>query len=93
MSELNGLNGLVVGVANRRSLAWMIAKAADAAGARLTLSYANDRFGENTRKLAETLSQPPQLVGCDVSRNEEIDALFKAVAWTRRSPMPRRASR
>ena len=79
MSELNGLNGLVVGVANRRSLAWMIAKAADAAGARLTLSYANDRFGENTRKLAETLSQPPQLVGCDVSRDEEIDALFKAV--------------
>lgn len=79
MSELAGLNGLVVGVANRRSLAWMIAKAADAAGARLTLSYANDRFGENTRKLAESLSQPPQLVACDVSRDEDIDALFTAV--------------
>ena len=79
MSELAGLNGLVVGVANKRSLAWMIAKAADEAGARLTLSYANDRFGENTRKLAETLSQPPQLVACDVSRDEEIDALFAAV--------------
>ena len=79
MSALDGQNGLVVGVANKRSLAWAIAQAADAAGARLTLSYANERFGENTRKLAESLSRPAQLVGCDVTRDDEIEALYRAV--------------
>ena len=79
MSDLDGKTGLVVGVANKRSLAWAIAQAADAAGARLTLSYANERFGENTRKLAESLSRPAQLVGCDLTRDEEIEALFQAV--------------
>ncbi len=79
MGVLDGSNGLVVGVANKRSLAWAIAKAADAAGARLTLSYANDRFGENTRALAEGLSQPPQLVACDVTSDDEIAALASAV--------------
>ena len=79
MGDLDGMNGLVVGVANRRSLAWAIASAADAAGARLTLSYANDRFGENTRALAATLSRPAQLAACDVTRDDDIDALCKAV--------------
>ena len=79
MGALSGKRGLVVGVANKRSLAWAIAKAADAEGARLILSYANDRFGENTSALAETLSQPPQLLPCDVTRDEEIEALFDGV--------------
>ena len=79
MGDLSGTNGLVVGVANRRSLAWAIAKAADGAGARLTLSYANERFGANTKALAETLSQPAQLVACDVTSDTEIDALYSAV--------------
>ena len=79
MGDLSGTNGLVVGVANKWSISWAIAKAADAAGARLTLSYANERFGDNTRALAETLSQPPQLVACDVTRDDEIDALYRAV--------------
>ena len=79
MGALEGSNGLVVGVANKRSLAWAIAKAADAAGARLTLSYANDRFGENTRALAETLDQAPHLAACDVTSDEEIAALAAAV--------------
>ncbi len=79
MGALDGSNGLVVGVANKRSLAWAIAKAADAAGARLTLSYANDRFGENTRALAETLSQPPQFAACDVTSGDEIADLASAV--------------
>ena len=79
MRDLDGKTGLVVGIANKRSLAWAIAQAADAAGARLILSYANERFGENTRKLAEGLSRPAQLVGCDLTRDEEIEALFQAV--------------
>ena len=79
MSDLTGLNGLVVGIANKRSLAWGIAKAADAAGARLTLSYANDRFAEKTRALSETLDRPAQLVACDVTSDDQIEALFKAI--------------
>ena len=79
MSDLTGTNGLVVGIANKRSLAWAIAKAADAAGATLTLAYANDRFEENSRALADTLSRPAQLVACDVTRDDQIGALFEAV--------------
>ncbi len=79
MGALDGKTGLVVGIANKRSLAWAIAQAADAAGARLTLSYANERFGAKTEALAETLSRPAHLVGCDLTRDAEIDALFEAV--------------
>ena len=79
MGDLTGKNGLIVGVANKRSLAWAVAKAADKAGAQLTLSYATDRFEENARALAGTLSYQAQLVPCDVSRDEDIAALFKAV--------------
>ncbi len=79
MGDLSGTNGLVVGVANKRSLAWAIAKAADAAGARLTLSYANERFAKNAHNLAETLSQTAQLVPCDVAQDDEVEALYQAV--------------
>lgn len=79
MGLLDGTCGLVVGVANKRSLAWAIARAAAHAGARLTLSYANERFGENARALAATLPEPPQLAACDVTRDEEIAALAAAV--------------
>ena len=60
MADLDGKTGLVVGIANKRSLAWAIAQAADAAGARLTLSYANERFGEKTRDLAEIPEPAPR---------------------------------
>ena len=79
MGDLSGTNGLVVGVANKRSLAWVIAKAADEAGAKLTLSYANERFAKNANDLVKTLSQPAQLVPCDVAQDDEVEALCQAV--------------
>ena len=79
MGALAGKNGLVVGVANKRSLAWAIAKAADDAGARLTLSYAIERFESNTRALGETLSQPAQLVPCDVTDDAAVADLCRRV--------------
>ena len=79
MGLLSGKNGLVVGIANKRSLAWSIAKAADEAGARLTLSYATERFEANTRKLSDTLSAPAQLVACDVSDDQAIAGLCRSV--------------
>jgi enoyl-[acyl-carrier protein] reductase I len=80
MSELAGRTGLIVGVANKRSLAWAIAQQADAAGARLVLTYQNERLKENVDDLAPTLKTPPILLPCDVSRDEDIAALYEALA-------------
>ena len=79
MAFLSGKTGLVVGIANKRSLAWAIAKAADEAGAQLTLSYATDRFESNALKLAETLANKPQLVACDVTDDAAIANLCQQV--------------
>ena len=79
MGLLSGQHGLVVGVANQRSLAWAIAKAADAAGATLTISYATERFASKAQKLAETLEHPAQLVPCDVTDDDAITGLFREV--------------
>jgi enoyl-[acyl-carrier protein] reductase I len=79
MPELAGRTGLIVGVANKRSLAWSIAQQADAAGARLVLTYQNDRLKENVDELATLLSTPPLLLPCDVSRDEDITRLFEAL--------------
>ena len=76
MSELAGRTGLVVGVANKRSLAWAIAQQADAAGARLVLTYQNERLKENVEELAGQLTSAPILLPCDVSRDEDIGRLY-----------------
>ena len=52
MSELTGKHGLIVGIANKRSIAWAIAKVAAAAGARLAVTYQGERLEENVRELA-----------------------------------------
>ena len=80
MTDLSGTHGVIVGVANKRSLAWAIAQAMDAAGADLTLSYATERFEGNARKLGATLrQQPPLVVPCDVTRDEQVRTLFATV--------------
>jgi enoyl-[acyl-carrier protein] reductase I len=79
MSELAGRTGLIVGVANKRSLAWSIAQRADAAGARLVLTYQNERLKENVEELSAQLTTPPLLMPCDVSRDEDITRLFEAL--------------
>src|SRR5258705_8761451 len=71
MSSLAGTHGLVVGVANKRSIAWAIAQAAEAAGARLALTYPSARLEENVRELAEKL-QRPVLLPCDVASDEQL---------------------
>jgi enoyl-[acyl-carrier protein] reductase I len=70
--------GVIVGVANKRSIAWAIAQAAAAEGASIVLTYQNDRLSENVRELAETIPNATVLP-CDVSSDEQIDALFEAV--------------
>ena len=58
MSILAGKHGLIVGVANKRSISWAIAQATAAAGARLALTYPSERLEENVRELAASLEQP-----------------------------------
>jgi enoyl-[acyl-carrier protein] reductase I len=74
MIDLSGKHGLIVGVANKRSISWAIAQAAAAAGARLALTYPSPRLEENVRDLAEKLDQPV-LAPCDVTNDEQIAGL------------------
>ena len=71
MPDLSGKHGLVVGVANRRSIAWAIAHAAGAAGARLALTYQGERLEDNVRELSETLDHP-LVMPLDVTSDEQI---------------------
>ena len=68
---LEGKTGLIMGVANKRSLAWGIANAVSKAGARLILTYQSERLGENVRELAPSLNDP-LLIQCDVASDEQI---------------------
>jgi enoyl-[acyl-carrier protein] reductase I len=75
---LEGKLGLVLGTANKRSIAWAIAQAAAREGARLALTYQGERLKENVEELAAGLDRP-LLLPCDVSRDEDLDALAESV--------------
>ena len=75
---LEGKTGLIMGVANKRSIAWGIANSVSKEGARLVLTYQNERLGENVRELAPQLNDP-LLVQCDVSSDEQIQALMARI--------------
>ncbi len=71
--------GMVLGVANKRSIAWACAQACSEHGAKLAFSYQGERLQENVEKLAADL--PDSLVvPCDVNEQETVDAAFAAVA-------------
>ena len=75
---LEGKHGLVLGVANKRSIAWGIAQAVHREGARLAVTYQGERLEKNVRQLAEGL-QNPLLLPCDVSRDEDLEAVAERV--------------
>jgi enoyl-[acyl-carrier protein] reductase I len=75
MADFSGKHALVIGVANKRSIAWAIARALADSGARLALTYPNARLEENVRELAATLDHNPLILPCDVSSDEHIGAL------------------
>ena len=75
---LEGKKGLILGVANKRSIAWGIAKATAREGARLALTFQGERLEENVRELAQELTDP-LILPCDVTRDEDLDALAAAV--------------
>ena len=77
--DLSGKNGLVFGVANDRSIAWAIASMLGRSGARLALTYQNDRLKDRVLRLADTLDQAVTLP-CDAADDQQIEAVFQQVA-------------
>jgi enoyl-[acyl-carrier protein] reductase I len=75
---LEGKRGLVLGIANKRSIAWGIARAVAREGARLAVTYQGERLEENVRELAAEL-EDPLILPCDVCKDEDLDALGAAV--------------
>jgi enoyl-[acyl-carrier protein] reductase I len=78
MLDFSGKHGLLVGVANKRSITWAIAQALAARGARLALTY-QSRFEEHVTDLSQGLDQSPLVLPCDVSSDADIDAVFARV--------------
>jgi enoyl-[acyl-carrier protein] reductase I len=79
MAELmKGKRGLVMGVANDRSIAWGIASALAAEGAELAFSYQGEAFGKRVQPLAASVGSD-FLIDVDVTNEESLDACFAAV--------------
>lgn len=79
MSLLAGKLGIVFGVANKRSIAWAIAQAWHKEGARLAFTYQGERLKENVEDLAATFGPDTLILPCDVTRDEDIAAVFDTV--------------
>ena len=76
---LEGKIGVVFGVANKRSIAWAIARAWAGAGARLIFNYQGERLKENVQELVGEFGEKTSLFPCDVSSDEEIGVFFEKV--------------
>jgi enoyl-[acyl-carrier protein] reductase I len=78
MTDFTGKHGLIVGIANKRSIAWAIAQATASRGARLALTY-QGRFEEHVNELSQGLSAPSLVLPCDVASDSDIDAVFAKI--------------
>jgi len=76
--QMQGKRGLIMGVANERSIAWGIAKAMAAEGAELAFSYQGEAFGKRVAPLAESLGSD-FLVDVDVTDDASLDACFNGL--------------
>lgn len=77
--DLSGKTAVVFGVANHRSIAWHIAEALHEAGARLFLTYQNERLRDGVAKLVEGKPNV-ELIECDVSADENVESTFQQIA-------------
>ena len=75
---LEGKRGLIMGVANERSIAWGIAQAARAQGAELAFTYVGEALGKRVRPLAASLGSD-LVLPCDVQSDDDIKALFASL--------------
>lgn len=77
MGLMSGKKGVVMGVANERSLAWGIARRLAEEGAEMIFSYQSEVLYRRVKPLADSLGNV-QMIECDVSSDESLDALFEA---------------
>jgi enoyl-[acyl-carrier protein] reductase I len=75
---LNGKKGLIIGVANKHSIAWAIAQSVAGQGAQLLFNYQNERLRQNVEELAATVPGA-RAYACDVGNDGEIASLLKQV--------------
>ena len=76
---LKGKKGIVFGVANKRSIAWGIAKTLANHGAQLAFTYQGERLKENVETLTKTLPQSSPLYQCDVTNDQEVKSVFDQI--------------
>ena len=74
---MNGKRGLIMGLANDKSIAWGIAQALNEHGAQLAISYQNEALEKRVLPLAAQLDKEPLLIKCDVSDSSSVEACFK----------------
>jgi enoyl-[acyl-carrier protein] reductase I len=79
--RFEGKRGLITGVANRRSIAWAIARVLAEGGAQLAFTYQGERIEKNVRELADSVGSP-LVTACDVRSDEDIDRVFSEVGET-----------
>jgi enoyl-[acyl-carrier protein] reductase I len=78
MGILDGKTGLIIGVANKHSIAWAIAQSAAGQGAQLIFNYQNERLRENVEDLVATMPGA-KAFSCDVGDDHQIAALMQNV--------------
>jgi enoyl-[acyl-carrier protein] reductase I len=81
VNRFEGKRGLVLGVANKRSIAWAIARRLAEEGAQLAFTYQGERIETSVRELAESVSSP-LVTECDVRSDEDVDRVVREAGET-----------
>jgi enoyl-[acyl-carrier protein] reductase I len=76
--RFEGKRGLITGVANRRSIAWAIARRLADEGAKLAFTFQGERLEKNVRELADSVASP-LITSCDVRSDEDVARVFSEV--------------
>ncbi|WP_444684378.1 enoyl-ACP reductase FabI [Alkalicoccus luteus] len=77
--DLSNRTYVVMGVANKRSIAWGIARALDQAGASLVFTYVGERFEKTVQGLADTLEGDHYVLPCDVTSDKDLEKAFHQI--------------
>ena len=76
---MNGKRGIIMGLANDKSIAWGIAKTLAEQGAEIALTYQGDALLKRVQPLADELGCVKTMQECDVTNQESIDKAFDAI--------------
>jgi enoyl-[acyl-carrier protein] reductase I len=77
---LQNKQGIIFGVANKRSIAWATAQALHQAGAKLAFAYQGERLKENVERLTAAEMPDSPLLSCDVTNQADVEEVFKQLA-------------